>query len=62
VVGHAATVAVPRRGVAASTATSVGFESLSGFDRVFLRLTGERPVDHRRRIRDVAMRDGTDVR
>jgi AraC-like DNA-binding protein len=39
------------------TATSVGFESLSGFDRAFRRLTGERPVDYRRRIRDAAMRD-----
>jgi AraC-like DNA-binding protein/mannose-6-phosphate isomerase-like protein (cupin superfamily) len=38
------------------TATAVGFESLSGFDRAFRRLTGERPVDYRRRIRDVAMR------
>jgi AraC-like DNA-binding protein len=39
------------------TATAVGFESLSGFDRAFRRLTGERPVDYRRRIRDAAMRD-----
>ena len=43
------------------TATAVGFESLSGFDRAFRRLTGERPVDYRRRIRDVAMRDAPEV-
>jgi AraC-like DNA-binding protein len=42
-------------------ATAVGFESLSGFDRAFRRLTGERPVDYRRRLRDGAMRDGPDV-
>jgi AraC-like DNA-binding protein len=34
------------------TATDVGFESLSGFDRAFRRLTGERPVDYRRRVHD----------
>jgi AraC-like DNA-binding protein/mannose-6-phosphate isomerase-like protein (cupin superfamily) len=39
------------------TATAVGFESLSGFDRAFRRLTGERPVDYRRRIRDAAARE-----
>jgi AraC-like DNA-binding protein len=33
------------------TATAVGFESLSGFNRAFRRLTGERPGDYRRRIR-----------
>ena len=33
-------------------ATAVGFESLSGFNRAFKRLTGERPGDYRRRIRD----------
>ena len=27
------------------------------FDRAFRRLTGERPVDYRRRIRDAAMRE-----
>ncbi len=42
-------------------ATSVGFDSLSGFDRAFRRLTGERPVDYRRRIRDAAMREVPDV-
>ena len=31
-------------------AVAVGFESLSGFNRAFLRLTGERPSDYRRRI------------
>ena len=35
-------------------AVEVGFETLSGFDRVFRRLNGERPVDYRRRIRDAA--------
>jgi AraC-like DNA-binding protein len=30
---------------------AVGFESLSGFNRAFRRLTGERPNDYRRRIR-----------
>ena len=43
------------------TAVAVGFESLSGFDRAFRRLTGERPVDYRRRIRDAAMREVPDV-
>jgi transcriptional regulator GlxA family with amidase domain len=43
------------------TAIAVGFESLSGFDRAFRRLTGERPVDYRRRIRDAAMRDAPEV-
>lgn len=38
-------------------ATTVGFESLSGFDRAFRRLTGERPVDYRTRVRDAAMRE-----
>ena len=33
-------------------ATAVGFESLSGFNRAFARLTGERPGDYRRRIRE----------
>jgi AraC-like DNA-binding protein/mannose-6-phosphate isomerase-like protein (cupin superfamily) len=42
------------------TAIAVGFESLSGFDRAFRRLTGERPVDYRRRIRDAAMREVPD--
>jgi AraC-like DNA-binding protein len=32
-------------------ATAVGFESLSGFNRAFRRLTGERPSEYRRRIR-----------
>jgi transcriptional regulator GlxA family with amidase domain len=32
------------------TAVAVGFGSLSGFNRAFLRLTGERPSDYRRRI------------
>ncbi len=32
------------------TAVAVGFESLSGFNRAFLRFTGERPSDYRRRI------------
>lgn len=55
-----------RRLFRAETGTSwreypVGFESLSGFDRAFRRLTGERPVDHRRRIRDTAMREAPDV-
>jgi AraC-like DNA-binding protein len=31
-------------------AVAVGFESLSGFNRAFLRLTGERPSEYRRRI------------
>ena len=31
-------------------ATTVGFESLSGFTRAFIRLTGERPRDYRRRV------------
>ncbi len=31
-------------------ATAVGFDSLSGFDRAFLRLTGERPREYRRRV------------
>ena len=35
-------------------ATEVGFESASGFNRAFLRLTGERPGDYRRRLRDDA--------
>jgi AraC-like DNA-binding protein/mannose-6-phosphate isomerase-like protein (cupin superfamily) len=43
------------------TGITVGFESLSGFDRAFRRLTGERPVDYRRRIRDAARRDVPDV-
>jgi AraC-like DNA-binding protein len=43
------------------TATAVGFETLSGFDRAFRRLTGERPGDYRRRIRDTAMRDAPTV-
>ena len=43
------------------TAFAVGFDSLSGFDRAFRRLTGERPVDYRRRIRDAAMREVPDV-
>jgi AraC-like DNA-binding protein/mannose-6-phosphate isomerase-like protein (cupin superfamily) len=43
------------------TATAVGFGSLSGFDRAFRRLTGERPADYRRRIRDAARRDVPDV-
>jgi AraC-like DNA-binding protein/mannose-6-phosphate isomerase-like protein (cupin superfamily) len=43
------------------TAITVGFESTSGFDRAFRRLTGERPVDYRRRIRDAAMRDAPEV-
>jgi AraC-like DNA-binding protein len=30
---------------------ALGFESLSGFNRAFRRLTGERPNDYRRRIR-----------
>ena len=38
-------------------ATAVGFESLSGFDRAFRRITGERPIDYRHRIREHAMRD-----
>jgi len=42
-------------------ATEVGFETLSGFDRAFRRLNGERPVDYRRRIRDAARRDVPDV-
>jgi AraC-like DNA-binding protein len=33
------------------TAIAVGFESVSGFTRAFVRLTGERPGDYRRRIR-----------
>ena len=32
-------------------AVAVGFESLSGFNRAFRRLTGERPSEYRRRIR-----------
>ncbi len=32
------------------TATEVGFASLSGFNRAFLRLTGERPNEYRRRL------------
>jgi AraC-like DNA-binding protein/mannose-6-phosphate isomerase-like protein (cupin superfamily) len=43
------------------TAVAVGFRSLSGFDRAFRRLTGEPPVEYRRRIRDAAMRDAPDV-
>jgi AraC-like DNA-binding protein/mannose-6-phosphate isomerase-like protein (cupin superfamily) len=31
-------------------ASAVGFDSLSGFDRAFLRLTGERPREYRRRV------------
>jgi len=37
-------------------ATAVGFESLSGFNRAFTRLTGERPGDYRRRIRQEGAR------
>ena len=32
-------------------AVAVGFESLSGFNRAFRRLTGERPSEYRRRVR-----------
>jgi AraC-like DNA-binding protein len=32
-------------------ATAVGFDSLSGFTRAFVRLTSERPSDYRRRVR-----------
>lgn len=32
-------------------ATAVGFDSLSGFNRAFKRLTGEQPGEYRRRIR-----------
>ena len=32
------------------TAVAVGFDSFSGFNRAFLRLTGERPSEYRRRI------------
>jgi AraC-like DNA-binding protein len=39
------------------TAVTVGFQSLSGFDRAFHRLTGDRPVDYRGRIRDASMRE-----
>jgi AraC-like DNA-binding protein len=42
-------------------ATAVGFESLSGFDRAFQRLTGERPGDYRRRTRDTATREAPDL-
>ncbi len=31
-------------------ATAVGFDSLSGFNRAFLRLTGEHPGEYRRRV------------
>ena len=34
------------------TATTVGFDSLSGFERAFVRVTGERPRAYRRRVRD----------
>jgi AraC-like DNA-binding protein len=31
-------------------ATEVGFDSLSGFNRAFKRLTGEQPGQYRRRV------------
>lgn len=49
VLGAMAILAESRRTVL-DVATAVGFESLSAFNRAFLRLTGETPGAYRRRI------------
>ena len=41
-----------------SVATEVGFDSLSGFNRAFLRLNGETPTAYRRRV---TLKPGTSV-
>lgn len=55
-----ASLAADRDRSVLDTATAVGFDSVSGFTRAFVRLTGERPGDYRRRLRDDDARVSTD--
>jgi AraC-like DNA-binding protein len=47
---RAMTLLAERERTVLDAALAVGFDSVSGFDRAFLRLTGERPRDYRRRV------------